>query len=930
MHTRVSVAANEQRSVVDALLHAIALVSVVIGSIGIGAGVAAARAGSSSSARSTSPLAPAGVRHEYGALPLSFEANVGQASAGVQFMARGATYSAAFESNAVVLAPRDGGTPVTMRLDGAAAHPAITGGNRLPGVVNYLIGRNRAAWHTNVPTFADVTYGDVYPGIDMVWHGSQGAPEYDFVVAPGADPAAIHLSFAGAKGMSIDSKTGDLVVSVPNGTMRQQAPHIFQNEHGGHRSVPGRFAIAGSGTVGFTVGPYDDSHPLIMDPTLAYSTYLGGSLDDAAQSIAVDGSGDAYVAGSNCSANFPTKNSVQSTYAGPCTNLIYQPPAGGFSTFGAAFVSKLNAQGTALLYSTYIGGSAPSAAYSIAVDTSGDAFIAGDTTATDFPTTTNAFMTACPAGQQRTFATELSAAGSSLAYSTCLGTGGDNRGVAIAVHGGHMYLAGYTSDPTFPVTANAFQTTATHASHAFITVINPAGSGAADLVYSTYLGGSYAEIPFYPIGDIGIAVDTAGLVYVAGETSSPDFPVTPGAFQPALADSPTDPNYPTSDAFVTKLDPGGSGHADLLYSTFLGGFPSTPPGFNGVASYGADGATGIALGPPMAGGTVPTIYITGVTLSPSFPLTSGAIQNPQPPFFGDTGSYSFLSKLNPVGGASGDLVYSTFLGVNGTRTDLDGIAVDPVNGDAVVAGATLGSSYPTANAIQAVCGCFTSLADDAIVSEIRPDPTGTPSTNLLFSTYLGGTGDDSAVGVAVDNSGSMYVAGGTSGTVGPTGSRKVPSQPFPITAGAFQTTFGGGSVTGIYPYDAFVSKIAFADTSASLSVSPNPATLSQALTYTVTATNSGPSAVTIMATDAIPKGLKLQSMGAGCTSGTVSRVLTVTCVMGPIAPGASAQTTITLKAGKPGGYINTVSEDGNAVDLTAADNTATVTATVTR
>ena len=931
MRAHTSVAAKRQRSQVDAVVQSVALASVVIGSIGIGFGAAAARSGTSLPAISASPVAQADVRHEYGSLPLNFEPNVGQAAAGMHFIARGTTYSAAFESNSVVMTPRDGGTPVTMRLEGAAANPAITGGNRLPGVVNYLIGRNRAAWHTNVPTFADVTYHDVYPGIDMVWHGSQGAPEYDFVVAPGADASAIHLSFAGAKAVTIDANSGDLVVSMPNGAMRQHAPRVFQNEPGGQRSVSGRFVIGGSGIVGFAVVPYDGSRPLIIDPTLAYSTYLGGSLDDAAESIAIDNSGDAYVTGGTCSINFPTQNSVQSTYTGPCTNPLWSSDGGGFGlTAGAAFVSKLNAQGTALLYSTYVGGSQPSIANSIAVDGNGDAFIAGNTTATDFPTTPNAFMTVCPTGSVRTFASELSASGSSLSYSTCLGAGGDNHGVAIAVHGGHMYVTGYTLDPTFPVTTNAFETTNPGGWNAFISVINPAGAGSADLVYSTYLGGSGLEFDADSAGGIGIAVDAAGVVYVAGETNSPDFPVTAGAYQPALSDSPSDTQfYPSPDAFVTKLDPAGNGHADLLYSTYLGGPPSTNFSLTGGNSFGPDGATGIAIGPPIAGSSVPTIYVTGITQSPSFPLTSGAIQDPQPPFFGDTGVYSFLSKLNPAGGGSSDLVYSTYLGVNGTGTVLRGIAVNPANGDAVVTGSTLGSSYSSANAIQPMCGCFTSIADDVIVSEIRPDPTGTASSNLVFSTFLGGTGGDDAEGVAVDGQGSIYLAGGTEGT-SLTPSRKSPPLPFPITPSAFQTTFGGGTSGGYEAVDAFVSKIAFADTSAGLVVSPNPASFSQPLTYTLSASNAGPSRVTIIATDRIPKGLKVLSTGAGCSTSTVSGVSTVKCILGPIASGSSAQTTLTLKAGKPGSYTNSITEDGNAVDLTPADNTVTVTATVTR
>ncbi len=647
-------------------------------------------------------------------------------------------------------------TVLRMRLLGANASAAVIGADELPGKSNYFIGNDPKKWRTNVPNYAKVKYQNVYPGVDLVYYGNQGGQlEYDFVVAPGADPIAIKLDVGAGLALPENARSartvpdglervaeateragqaqplriaanGDLVVKTDGGEVRLHKPVVYQEKASGVRShesdrydansnlkivnrpltldnrqcLDGHYVLRGSNQVGFKVPAYDHTRPLVIDPVLSYSTYLGGSGNDNASAIAVDASGNAYVAGSTNSSDFPTVNPLQATLK-----------VEGYNT---AFVSKLNTTGSALIYSTYLGGSGGDGANGIAVDSSGNAYLTGGTGSSDFPTVNP--LQAYLKGNGTAFVSKLDAAGSALVYSTYLGGSIADYGNGIAVDAsGNAYVAGYTYSPDFP-TVNPFQAICGGCKvgfwAAFISKLNAAGSA---LVYSTFLGGSFADQAN------AIAVDASGSAYVAGTTSSTDFPTL----------NPLQPRYGgNGDAFVTKLNAAGSA---LVYSTYLGGS-------------GGEFGEGIAVD---ASGSA---YVTGITSSTDFPTV-----NPLQPHMGGGYSYtenSFVSKLNAAGSA---LVYSTYLG--GSDADWSrGIAVDP-SGNAYVAGQTYSTDFPTVNPLQPTPQRY----DSAFVSKLNA-----AGSALAYSTYLGGTSGNYANGIAVDTSGNAYVTGASASTNFPT------------------------------------------------------------------------------------------------------------------------------------------------------------------
>jgi hypothetical protein len=665
------------------------------------------------------------VRNAYGQLPLSFEENRGQADEAVNFRARGVGYTIALSpAEAVFVLGHGADEPVPavlrMRLVGANSRAAVEGVDELEGKVNYLIGNDPAQWRTNIPTVGRVRYTEVYPGIDLIYYGNQRRLEYDFAVAPGSDASAIALEFSGAESLEIEPGTGDLLVAVGPEKIRQKKPVSYQEIGGSRHEVESHYALRGDGRVGFEVGAYDPGATLIIDPVLVYSTFLGGNTDtgSAATGIAVDSSGNAYVVGGTGSTDFPTVNALQSTSKGG----------------EEAFVTKLNATGSALVYSTYVGGSNGDLALDIAIDSAGNAYVVGRTSSTDFPTI-NAFQSTYGGisddlgdGFGDAFVFKLNPAGSALIYSTYLGGSELDTGIDIAVDSaGNAYVTGYTTSTNFP-TANAFQGTYGNPDSfgfgdAFVTKFNPAGSA---LVYSTYLGGNG--------GDSGraVAVDSVGDVYVIGGTNSGNFPTTAGAFQST--------NSGLGDAFVTKLNPAGSA---LIYSTFLGGSDR-----EGHETYG------------LAIDSAGNAYVTGSTSSTNFP-TANAFQ-------GTLAGVRdiFVAKLNATGSG---LIYSTYLG----GSDFDyvaGIAVDPA-GSACVTGYTSSANFPTANAFQNTFGGIV----NAVVAKFNA--TGA----LAYSSYLGGNHVDYGGGIAVDAAGDAYVVGQTF------------SRCFPTTTGAFDTSFGNVS-----------------------------------------------------------------------------------------------------------------------------------------
>jgi hypothetical protein len=650
----------------------------------------------------------------YGALPLRFEPNHGQTDERVKFLARGTGYALFLTSTESVLVLR---TPegahaagpsrpskvLRMKLLSGDAHANIAGREELPGKSHYFKGKDAKKWRTNVPQYARVEYQGVYPGVSLMYYGNQGQLEYDFVVSPGADPSVIRLGFEGAERMHLDAG-GNLVLSLPGGEVVQKAPVVYQEVGGARKAVEGRFVLQGE-TLGFEVGAYANDRPLVIDPVLVYSTYLGGTGHDEGAKIAVDASGNAYVTGFTASTDFPTVGPVQ-------------PANGGIPD---AFVAKINVDGSALVYSTYLGGTgadgvvAPAPMIilpgsSIAVDGSGNAYVAGITSSIDFPTVNP--LQGALAGTADVFLAKLNAEGSALVYSTYLGGSSIDWGRTVAVDAsGSAYIAGITISDDFP-TASPLQAALGGDVDGFVAKVDPAG---ASLVYSTYLGGTSTDQAE------GLAVDASGNAYVTGSTSSADFP-TANPFQPVLA---------IEDAFVAKLNAAGS---TLLYSTYLGGSSDD----NGAAI--AVDASGSA-------------YVTGYTSSTDFPTVN--------PLQGVNGGRQdvFVSKLNPDGSA---LAYSTYLGgtsragMFGMPSEIGlGIAVD-ASGNAHVAGSTNSTDFPTLGPVQFNRGF-------GFVAKLN----GAGSA-LAYSTYLSGSLLDYPRGIALDPSGDALVTGLTSSLDFPT------------------------------------------------------------------------------------------------------------------------------------------------------------------
>jgi len=732
----------------------------------------------------------------YGALPLSFEANQGQTDPQVKFLSRGRGYTLfltrggeavlvlhgsnskrgalrpAALSTAAIAPERDPVGPpavVRMRLVAEKNHAAGEGLDQLPGQANYFVRNDPKKWQTNVPTYGKVRYREVYPGVDVVYYGNQRQLEHDFVVAPGANPRSIVLNFAGAEKLLLDAQ-GRLVLRVKETEVRFEKPRVYQDVSGARREISGSYVLKGAHRAGFAVGAYDASTSLVIDPVLVYSTYLGGSGNDGGGAIAVDSAGNAYVTGATSSANFP----------GASSSAIQSTLAGGQN----AFVAKINAAGSALVYSTYLGGG-NDGGNAIAVDSASNAYVTGQTESANFPVV-NAIQST-NGGYSASFVAKVNAAGSALVYSTYLGgSNTEDEGEGIALDSsGNAYVTGITSSTSFPgASSSTIQPTFSGSiQNAYVIKINAAGSA---LVYSTYLGGNGASgAPGGGDNGSAIAVDSSGNAYVTGETESTNFPVV-NAIQSA--------NGGYWNTFVAKINAAGSA---LVYSTYLGGSN------NYVTA--ADQGYGIAVD------SSGNAYVTGVTLSTNFPgASSSAIQST---LAGSQNAY--VAKINAAGSA---LVYSTYLG--GSSPDYGhGIAVDS-SGNAYVTGITSSTSFPVVNAIQPTSGG----GRDAFVAEVNA-----AGSALVYSTYLGGSSDDVGSGIAVDSSGNAYVTGATDSTnfpvvnaIQPTNGGNYnafvakigPPPTLTITAGSGTMTYGG-SVPAINPsYSGFVNGDTFANLTA--------------------------------------------------------------------------------------------------------------------
>jgi hypothetical protein len=518
-------------------------------------------------------------------LPLCFERNEGQVTGDAQFLGRSGGWQLAFDSRGLL--SFKGGASFRLTW-GTSQRVAPEGVGVLPGKVNYFVGNDPSRWRAKVPTYWGVKYAEVYPGVDLVFHGDGTSLEYDLMIHPGARPGSVRLRFDGVDDLGVDGE-GNLRATVSESQVTQRLPVVYQETDAGRTPVRAEYVLASDFEVAFRVSTYDAALPLVIDPTVVYSTYLGGSVEDIGMSIAVDVAGNTYITGYTDSPNFPTASPYQAVYAGSVDNV---------------FISKFNSSGSDLIYSTYLGGSDDDEGFSIAVDTAGNAYVTGYAASSDFPTL-DPYQPAF-GGLYDAFVAKLNAEGS-LVYSTYLGGQGDDEGNGIAVdNAGSAYVTGFTSSTNFP-TANPYQASLTGSANVFVTKINAAGSA---LVYSTYLGGNGNDV------GAGVAVDAADNAYVTGLTTSTNFP-TKNPYQASFGGGPR-------DAFVATLNASGTA---LVYSTYLGGSSD-------------DYGTGIAVD---AEGSA---YATGYTGSTNFP-TANAYQA----VFGGGTEDAFVTKLSATGSA---------------------------------------------------------------------------------------------------------------------------------------------------------------------------------------------------------------------------------------------------------------------------------------
>ncbi len=655
--------------------------------------------------------------------PVFFLPSHNQPGSPAQFVVRGSGLTAFFAPRTVAFRTREGA--VQMEFSGASPAGRIEPLEQLPGVANVLEG-SEENWQTGLPLYSGVAYRELYPGIDLIYGSTGNRLKSQFVVAPGADPSRILIRYSGAGQLQLDPD-GSLLVPVGRRQVREEAPVAWQEHNGSRVPVDIQFALFGD-AVGFAAGSYDRTAALVIDPTVSYSTLLGGSGVNAGMALAVDSTGAAYIAGFTSSYNFPTANPEQNFNSG--SNDV--------------FVAKLSPAGNALVYATYIGGSGDDRAYGIAVDSTGAAYVAGSSMSANFPV--RSALQSRLAGGRNAVVLKLNPAGNSLVFSTYLGGSGLDVANGIALDSsGNIYVAGDTTSTNFPATSGAFQRSNRGSQNAFVAKLNSSGSS---LVYSTYVGGSLTDHA------AGIAVDAAGTAFIAGSTWSTNFPVA-NAYQGALAGG--------QDAFAARIAASG---ASLVFSTYLGG-----SGGNVGQPETANGITVDSQG---------SAYVTGTTSSSNFPLLN--------PYQSTLRGWSdaFISKFS----SAGALVYSTYLGGDGLDT-ANGIAVD-TSGDAYIAGYTsvmnLVAASPTASASPG--------AYNAFVAELNSAGNGLPAF-----AYIVDTGSDTASAIALDHSGNVYFAGWTL------------SPNFPVVSGV-QSVNGG--------YSAFVTKINFVAASP-LAVSVTPA-----------------------------------------------------------------------------------------------------------
>ena len=814
----------------------------------------------------------------YGRLPLIFEPNQGQTDARVKFQARGSGYGLYLTAQEAVLALQrsaadrrhsTGSTSaISMKLVGAISPAEPAGEIQLPGKSNYLIGNDPAQWHRDIPQFARVRYHNVYPGIDLIYYGNQGRLEYDFEVAPGSDPTQVALRFQGIGTPTIDAH-GDLILTAGESNLRLQAPRVYQKVGTERRPIASRFELRGPGNdeVGFEIGAYDRSQTLIIDPVLVYSTYLGGSGNEACSiiapitvagltspppgcpAIAVDAASNAYVAGSTTSTNFPA------------TTGEYQPDLAPGATANV-FIAKFSPTGS-LLFSTYLGGNGTDYTGGVAVDSGFDILVAGTTSSSNFPTTNGAtntaFQTTPITSGKHVFVSKLDPTGKILLYSTYLSGSGTDiaTGLAVDQSGSNAYVTGTTTSTEvgtgFPSTLGAYQTTPRALNQFFFTKVDPNTSGSGSVLYSTYFGGSSPSNGSVLGG--GVAVDSNSNAYITGGTNFTDMPLL-NAYQGL--------NEGGFDAFVAKINPSGVTGEQLLYSTYLGGS-------------GDDVGFGVAVD------SSPDAYVTGWTTSTDFNAGTTGTTALQPANGG--GTDAFLAKIGIPCTGTGcvtfdvPLTYFSYLG--GAGTDVATSVTVDNSGGARVIGWTNSPNFPIVGS--PVQSTFGGGVSDAFFATIDTDatcsPIVTPTCAATSSTsYFGGTGADFGTGVALDLQGSSYLAGETASASG-----------FPL-----KNPYDG-ALSG--PSDAFVTKFAPV---LNLTMLPPTATplvvgMGSQVSFAYTITNNGEFTNNVIFVDYLP------AAGASFVSATASPGTcgaptnqTVLCNIGTLNAAATATVTVIL------------------------------------
>jgi uncharacterized repeat protein (TIGR01451 family) len=906
-------------------------------------------------------------RSLFAGLPLIFEPNQGQADldptdSRARFVTRGSGYSLFLGSQGAILSTvsrnvshdspkqnskkHQAGSAVRvnsleMKLAGANPNATMSGTEQLPGKSNYFIGNDPAKWRAGVPQFARVRYDSIYPGINLVFYGNQGHLEYDFQVAPGSDPSQAELEFHGAK--QVELSEGALVIKREGGSVRLDPPRVYQEIAGRQQPVEGSFVLRGHNRAGFAIGSYDRSRELIIDPILTFSTYFGGSLDEHATQVAVDGSFNIFLAGSTTSPNLPAATGVFQTTLGGSGPNVY-----------VAKITQPSGAAATLSYVTYLGGNGEDVPVGLKLDGRSDPFVAGTTSSTNFPTTpTNAYQKVPEPGSVGTshvFVTELQFDGTKLLYSSYLS--GNNTDVASGMTldaAGNVYVTGTTmstdtANPStgiqFPASTIpeglAFQTISNAGIQFFVTKVSTNAPGVGSIAYSTYFGGATSDTsPPVAVGG-GIAVDTNGNVYFSGTTnflytgcsscSTTDFPIL-NAYQACLDQAPlTNPVNPplctTSttttdpDAFVAKLNPNGAQGAQLIWSTYLGGT-------------GTDSSTGVALDTGAA-----NVYVVGttnstdigqststLTTSASYQRCLDAPTTPSgttcPTTFNTTPppNDAFVARLsNPARSTTNvpvDVALNYFSYLGGSDNEAGNAITVDSNSGALVTGWTQSPDFPVLpnpNSIQSTLNG----PQDAFVARLNTAAVSGQTTSGSWANYFGGSGTDSGTSITLDVNQDTYLAGDTNSTD-------------LHVAKPLQATNNGG-------YDAFVTHLGTAvnlSISGVLTLGTNQTFISAGnqATFTYTITNNGPDLATnITVTDSLNQlvtGVPLTFVSASISSGTCGGVTTnaiVSCSLPSLQSGSTATVTIVVTPTPNSNGSSPESFNGGTVQVSGLGN----------